>query len=37
MRVANVAYLYFNQVFNTASHNIHMDKLTNYRLDKWAD
>lgn len=35
-REVNVAYLDFNEVFDTVSHNILMDKLTNYRLDKWA-
>jgi len=35
-RVLNGAYIHFSKLFNTVSHNILIDKLTHYRLDKWV-
>lgn len=34
-RVVNVFYLDFNKPFGTVSHNVTIDKLTMYGLDKW--
>jgi len=33
-RVVHVVYLDFGKAFNIVSHNIHIDKLMKYRLDK---
>lgn len=35
-RVVDVVYLNFNNVLDVVSHNILIDMLTKYRLNKWA-
>jgi len=35
-RAVNAIYLDFCKAFDTVSHNIVIDKLTKYKLDKWT-
>jgi len=36
-RAVDIVYLDFNKVFDTISHNIHIDQLKKYGIDKWTE